>query len=244
MSGISESVYQLMSPSSDLPSPCVLLASRSPRRRQMLTDAGISHVAEGPGFEDGVLLPPDHGKTSPEQWVMSLAYLKAWTKASEASMRRRAGEPLPGIVIGADTACVDGDRLIGTPTSAAEAEAMIRGFVGKSHRVVTGVALVEVPHAEFGSRPHRRMFADVATVALGTLSDEQIDEYVRSGGWEGKAGGYNLSERKQAGWPLTHEGDATTIMGLPMERLKLELPAFAAAVGGDPERGGVLNRAG
>jgi septum formation protein len=56
-------------------------------------------------------------------------------------------------------------------------------------------------------------------VTWGDVDDDAIDEYVASGQWRGKAGGYNLEERLEAGWPIECEGDPTTVMGLPMRRL-------------------------
>ena len=63
------------------------------------------------------------------------------------------------------------------------------------------------------------LFEDSTLLRMGTPSDEDIEAYLASGSWEGKAGGYNLSERIEAGWPIEFEGDPTTVMGLPMQRL-------------------------
>lgn len=184
----------------------LVLASRSPRRRELLRGAGIDHDASAPPFEDGVLQP---GNATPERWVMSLAYLKAWSMVAECGPGR--------VVLGADTACVQDGRLIGTPRDADEAMAIIRGFAGRAHDVVTGAALIET------STGRRRMFADRATVTFGTLDDRQVHEYAASGLWAGKAGAYNLAERLAAGWPIEFVGDAETIMGLPVTRLRTEL---------------------
>jgi len=67
--------------------------------------------------------------------------------------------------------------------------------------------------------PRRWLVADRAVVRVGPISDEQIEAYVASGEWRGKAGAYNLSERIEAGWPIECLGDPTTVMGLPMRRL-------------------------
>lgn len=190
--------------------PRMLLASRSPRRRSLLTEFGLAHDAEHPGFDDAVLLP---GNVEPRQWVASLAYLKASTKASElmAGGALHAGR----VVLGADTVCVQGGAMIGTPHDAAEAKDMLRSFSGRAHEVLTGVALVRLG----SGRAERHLFVDSARVRVGELSDAMIDEYVETGAWQGKAGGYNLAERLEAGWPLEYEGDPTTIMGLPMREL-------------------------
>lgn len=206
----------------------IILASRSPRRRQLLEEFGFgAHEAAHPRFEDAALKPATQ---NPAAWVASLAYLKAWAKAGEPGARSR-------VVIGADTACLMDGQLIGTPTTPQEAEAMIRGFVGREHEVLTGVAVVDCRAAE----PVRYIFTDTARVRLGRLSEEQISAYVASGAWQGKAGGYNYREALAAGWPLSHTGDMTTIMGLPMDRLtplltRLGVPRAPTAPQLQPEK--------
>jgi septum formation protein len=188
----------------------LVLASRSPRRRALLDEHGLSHEAAHPGFEDSEL---ERGPVPPDQWIASLAYLKAWAKAADSDL------PAGSMVLGADTACLMDNELIGTPADAAEAEAMIRRFIDAEHEVLTGVAVVEVRPFAAGGPLDRECFIDRAKVRLGHLSNEQIGSYIASGEWSGKAGGYNYRERVEAGWPLSHEGDATTIMGLPMNLL-------------------------
>ncbi len=188
---------------SERPSPRIVLASRSPRRRSLLLEAGIQHRAEHPGFDDGGLKP---GNVSCEQWVASLAYLKAWAKVRETDA---------DLIIGADTACVLDDRLIGTPNTAEEAGGMIRSFLNREHHVVTGVALIDLR----SGRPERVLFSERAAVRFGGLSEQQIALYISTDEWQGKAGAYNLRERLDAGWPITYDGDPTTIMGLPMKAL-------------------------
>lgn len=63
------------------------------------------------------------------------------------------------------------------------------------------------------------LFEDSTIVSMGMPSDSELGAYLDSGSWKGKAGGYNLSERIDAGWPIEFEGDPTTVMGLPMRRL-------------------------
>lgn len=193
--------------------PRLLLASRSPRRREMLSSAGILHDAEHPGVEDSEMVP---GQATPEGWVSALAYLKAWAGWWQARTQNRR----PAWVLGADTACVDGGQLIGTPRDVSEAEAMIQSFIGRTHDVVTGVALLEP------ATGRRWIFADRARVTWGPLEHAQVEAYLASGQWQGKAGGYNLRERQDAGWPITCAGDPTTVMGLPMRALTARLRAL------------------
>lgn len=203
--------------------PRVLLASRSPRRRELLREFGIEHEAAHPGFDDAVLEP---GRVSPDQWVMSLAYLKARSGLDGAG---------PGtLVIGADTVCVLDGAILGTPRTPEEALAMLRSMRGRGHDVITGVAIIDAGSCRRASRPPERareLFVDRAHVRMGDLSDEAIEAYVASGEWRGKAGGYNLRDRIRAGWPLSFEGDETTVMGLPMRMLTERLSRPRGAPG-------------
>lgn len=190
--------------------PRIHLASRSARRRQILGEAGIEHTCGEPGLDDGELEP---GDVSPEHWVIALAYLKARTAARD----RPPGE----IVLGADTVVVFKGRIIGQPKDGADAERIIRLLAGADHDVVTGVALVDP------ASNRRDVFIDRAEVTVGAIPDEEITRYIAGGGWRGKAGAYNLSERIGAGWPIRFRGDPNTIMGLPLAALMPRLRAFA-----------------
>lgn len=180
----------------------------------MLEDAGIAFdVAEG--VDDGGLLP---GLADADHWVAALAFLKAWSVARDLDDQ--------SVVLGADTVCAADGSLLGKPADADEARQMLASFVGGTHQVLTGVALV----APTG---RRELIVDAAEVTWGEVSDADIEGYVASGQWEGKAGGYNLSERQAEGWPIECVGDPTTVMGLPMQRLPERLDAWL--VGGvDP----------
>ncbi len=122
------------------------------------------------------------------------------------------------LILSADTICVAADgQLIGQPQTRADAQAMIEQFVERSHEVVTGCALLgpgdDTPET----------WTDAATVTFGALSAAALADYLDSGHWRGKAGAYNLFDRQAAGWPITVEGDATTVVGLPMRQLTARL---------------------
>lgn len=160
------------------------------------------------------------GVVTPTQWVMALAYLKASTAA------RCTGSVRADVVIGADTVVVHRGELLGQPRDAGDARRMIVRMRDDVHEVVTGVALVNVASRK------RELFCDVAVVHVGHIADEQIEQYLTSGEWKGKAGAYNLSERLGAGWPIRYEGDPGTIMGLPTRILGERLRGFVAGGGG------------
>jgi septum formation protein len=163
-----------------------------------LDEAGIPYDAQHPGFDDSDLRP---GTVTAPQWVAALAYLKAAAGVAHAA---------DAIVLGADTAIIKDEDLIGTPRDRTEAHRMLRALSDGSHDVVTGVALIDPASGR------RTFFVDRATVRVGHLSDCMIAAYLATDAWRGKAGGYNLRERLDDGWPLSCSGDPTTVLGLPM----------------------------
>jgi septum formation protein len=207
----------------------VHLASQSPRRRELLAGAGIEHDAANPGVDDGQLCP---GTVGPAGWVMALAYLKAATAARriQAEVSGLDGQSI--VVLGADTVVVHRGELMGQPADADDARRMLLAMRDDVHEVVTGVALVDV------ATGRREMFVDTATVRVGHIPDSEIEAYVRSGAWRGKAGAYNLSERLNAGWPIEFDGDAGTIMGLPVSKVALRLKAWGEGGRGKSEGAG------
>lgn len=234
----------------------IWLASRSPRRQQMLREAGIDVQVMPAAIDDGHLRP---GRVSPIAWVMALAYFKArwvadWLLGSLGAAER-SGESAAacapaaggGFVLGADTVCVMHGRMLGQPHDAADARRMLQLMCNSEHETITGVCILPGRQEDRQTEPdrvtrcrgdgsnvtaeqialsaplllstRRWLFADRAVVRVGPISDEQIEAYVASGNWRGKAGAYNLSERIEAGWPIECLGDPTTVMGLPMRRL-------------------------
>ena len=187
------------------------LASKSPRRQELLERAGVPFELLAAAVDDGELRPGDGG---PVAWVMSLAFLKARAAADELLARGGVlpGDPY-GLVLGADTVCVKHGAVIGQPFDADDARRILRTLSNGEHEVLTGVALLCLVTGE------RELFCDRAVVRVGELTDELIEPYIASGAWAGKAGAYNLAERIDAGWPIHYEGDPTAIMGLPMRML-------------------------
>lgn len=212
---------EMVRPDMEIGRPRLFLTSRSPRRRQLLAEHGLAHEAEHPGLEDSELKP---GTVGPDQWVAALAYMKA---VAGRDLLRDRGTRERFLVLGADTTCVKDGKLIGTPQTAQEAKRMIDGLSGGEHEVITGVALLDTRTLQ------RHMFVDRARVRVGVIPQEEINRYVTSGEWQGKAGGYNLRDRLAAGWPITFEGDPTTIMGLPMTALTSRLTRIASKQGAE-----------
>lgn len=188
--------------------PPFILASQSPRRAQLLAEAGLVFEQRSPPFADPDQ-PPEHlSGDEAEGYAASLAQQKAHSLAAQIEG--------PALILAADTICVDAAGvLVGKPRDYDHARAMLQGFINSEHRVLTGVALLPV------AMPGQALesFVDVARVRFGTIEDRSLDDYLGSDDWRGKAGGYNLFDRQAAGWPIEVAGDPTTVVGLPMRRL-------------------------
>lgn len=198
--------------------PLLALASKSPRRRELLAEAGLEHEVIQSGVDDGRL---SAGAVDPAHWVTALAYMKAAAGLGQWNAHQQGRD---AVVLGADTVCVidadTGPEVIGQPEDADHARAIITRFENAPHRVLTGVALL---HSRSGAH---ELFATQATVRVGRIPPEDLSDYLRSGNWHGKAGAYNLFERLDAGWPIEFDGDAHTIVGLPIADLLPRLARF------------------
>jgi len=197
----------------------LVLASGSPRRAEMLRAAGFDPEIEPADIDDSALVP---GSVDCAAFATSLAYFKARRVASRRAAR---GEPAAWI-LAADTVTESDGRLLGKPVDADDARAMIRGFMGRGHRVATGWCLLSPGGAA-------RMGRDVATVTLGEVPEESLERFLGERRWQGKAGGYDLAEVASLGWPVACEGDPETVRGLPVARLApLLREAIAVGAGG------------
>ncbi len=197
----------------------ICLASASPRRRLMLDAAGYDVFVHPSDLDDAHLR---RGAVSPVAWVMALAWFKARRVAvmiEQLDQSARTFE-LPPVILGADTVCVHDEKILGQPRDEADARRMIELMRNATHCTLTGLCLLDM------SSGRRFLARDRAEVAVGDIGDEQIEAYVRSGHWRGKAGAYNLSERLEAGWPIQCRGDPATVMGLPMRKLPQWIERF------------------
>lgn len=195
----------------------LILASTSPRRRLILDEHGFAHTAIDPGIDDAEL---HHQGVGAREWAVSLAHLKA---RAGLDLLRPGSDPSDVLVLAGDTVVVKAGQIIGKPEDAEDARRIITLLRSGSHAVVSGVALVW-PGG-------RELFFDEARVTLGHVSDDAIEAYAAGDDWRGKAGAYNLSERIDAGWPITCAGDPTTVMGLPIRRLT---PILRRLLGPEP----------
>ena len=190
--------------------PFVVLASASPRRRSMFEQAGVKHSVLPAGIDDGEL---DHAQhVDPAEWVAALAYLKAASSAKLFHQQGLVEHKLNTVVIGADTVCVHGGKVIGQPDDRDHARAMIIAMSDAEHEVLTGIAIIDPVTGR------REIFIDRSIVRVGVIPEHEIVAYLDSNQWQGKAGAYNITERLAAGWPIQFDGDETSIVGIPMTR--------------------------
>ncbi len=176
-----------------------ILASQSPRRRQLLGQIGFTFRVEPSPFEETI---PENG--NPADIVRALALEKA-----EPVSRRFPS----ALTLGADTVVVHEGVVLGKPEDEAEAHAMLRRLSGETHTVFTGLALLH-PASD------RRVSACEATrVTFDALSDEEIRAYVATGAPMDKAGAYGIQGDLGAVFVARIEGDFYTVMGLPLHRL-------------------------
>ncbi|MCO5118967.1 MAG: Maf family nucleotide pyrophosphatase [Burkholderiaceae bacterium] len=184
----------------------IYLASRSPRRQELLARIGVRFELLAPGEDESeaaeALETPLPGEP-PTVYVLRVTIAKA--RAGEARRRSRSLPPAP--VLAADTTVAIGGRIIGKPADAAEAAAMLRALSGRSHRVLTAVALAR------GERIEHRL--SVSRVRFARLTAGDIATYVASGDPFDKAGGYGI--QGYAGRFVRRvEGSESGIMGLPL----------------------------
>ena len=185
-------------------SPFLYLASQSPRRRQLLQQIGAAHELLLPGAdEDAEALEAEKPGELPAAYVQRVTTLKL--QAAVARLAARRLPPAP--VLCADTTVALGRRILGKPVDADDAARTLGLLSGRTHRVLTAVALHD------GRRSRRAL--NVSHVRFGQLPARVIDAYVASGDAFGKAGAYAI-QSALAGWIEHIDGSHSGIMGLPL----------------------------
>jgi septum formation protein len=200
--------------------PPLILASASPRRRELLALLGLPFEVDPTGEEEA--LPAEHA--APARVAMRLARAKA---AAVAARR-------PGcLVVGADTIVVLGRRLLGKPVDPEHARAMLRALAGRAHRVVTGVAVID-------RRRHpatEQVSAESTRVEFRPLDPREIAAYVGTGEPMDKAGAYAVQGVGSLLIRSIH-GDYPNVVGLPVARLARLLRNLEVPILGLPDSRG------
>lgn len=203
----------------------VILASNSPRRRELLNAAGVKFTVRTPVTPVDESLEPDLA-ANPEEAAKKLAERKAGAVIQEVLAENYTGML---IVIGADTMVVLDGKIFGKPRSASDGKHMLRQLSGRTHEVITAVSvwMVAAPNAEDVSLGFRT-FADISHVTFRDLTDEEITDYLRKGESFDKAGAYAI-QGEGAALVDHYDGSLDTIIGLPATRLIKEFPDLVNA---------------
>jgi septum formation protein len=184
----------------------LVLASASPRRRELLAQAGFTFEVR-PVNVDETLWPGE----DPVAYVVRLAREKAQAVYKDTEPQGTgAGEQAPAdqlIVLGADTTVVVDGQILGKPSDAEDAARMLRLLSGRTHRVITGVAVVTAARTEVA--------AEVTAVKFLTLSEAEIANYIATGEPMDKAGAYAI-QGMAAKWIPRIAGDYFNVVGLPL----------------------------
>jgi septum formation protein len=181
----------------------LILASSSPRRAEILANAGLPFAVLSSAVDES----PYPGE-APVDLVQRLANAKA-----DLVVARAVG---PSIVLAADTVVVLDGKILGKPSSAENARHMLQQLSGRTHSVLTGVALVRLPDGE------RRQFIESTLVHFRPITDEELSSYLATEEPYDKAGAYAI--QGQAGRYIPRiEGCYFNVVGLPLSRVLTEL---------------------
>ncbi len=180
-----------------LPPPKLILASASPRRLALLAQIGVIPTKVTPSDIDETPTPSE------------LPRIYALRMAQEKLQAIVTTTPLGAYYLSADTVVAVGRRILGKPQDADMAELFLRKLSGRRHQVLTAVAVLAPQDGGIKTR------VSATTVKLARLSDAAIKDYIASGEWQGKAGGYGIQ-----GYAARHvawiQGSYTGVVGLPL----------------------------
>ena len=182
--------------------PCIVLASASPRRRELLERVGLALEVVPADIDE----TPRPGE-GPVDYARRVAGTKADTVATSYPQRW---------VLAADTVVELEGRILGKPDSEAEARAMLEQLSGRSHRVTTAVRL------RHGDQVRDRVVTSLVTMRRATATE--LDDYIAAGEWRGKAGGYAV-QGMAAALVTEVNGSITNVIGLPLAEVLEELHA-------------------
>ncbi|KAI8105427.1 hypothetical protein M9434_000013 [Picochlorum sp. BPE23] len=186
----------------------IVLASASPRRRELLGQIGLRFKVIPSTFEENL------DKNLPAaQYAQETALHKA-----RQVYKSLAGERVPDMVIGADTVVERDGIILEKPEDNLDAAATLRSLRGKTHQVHTGVAIID-------SSADECSFTETTVVSFMDFSDQDIDEYIASGEPFGKAGSYGI-QGKAAAFVKGVEGCYFNVVGFPLHRFLRELDQF------------------
>jgi septum formation protein len=176
----------------------IILASASPRRRQLLAAAGYDFEVDPSGLEE----PAPAAGEDPASYAVALAWRKA------AVVARRRGR---GLILAADTVCAVAGAILNQPRDRDDAERMIRLQEGRDTEVLTALCLYRAEAAEWLGA------VETSLVRFRALTDAERTAHLDSGLWRGKAGAYGIQDHDP--FVAVVAGSWSNVVGLPMERL-------------------------
>ena len=176
--------------------PCLILASGSPQRKRLLSEAGYT-------FE---VIVPEDGEPDPAAFSDATAYVEhtAWLKARQVAVRVS-----DGIVLAADTVVALGGQTIGKPADRADARRILACLSGSEHQCLTGICLWRRPEDFWIGG------VDVTDLRMRQLSTDELEAYLASDRWIGKAGAYAIQDSDP--YVSIIRGSHSNVVGLPME---------------------------
>lgn len=181
----------------------IILASKSPRRTEILSLMGIKHIIIPSSEEEIINL-----SLTPKEVVKSLAYQKASSISKDHPS---------DLVIGSDTIVVINDQILGKPKDYNDAVRMLTLLQNNTHQVMTGVSLIKGNQID--------TFVDIADVVFNPMTKKEIEYYLEKEKPFDKAGAYGIQD-KHANFVKEIKGDFYTIMGLPKDKLGQHITNF------------------
>lgn len=177
--------------------PYLVLASQSPRRQELLQEAGFRFrvIPPDPLAECGIC-----SKETPPEMVARLAFQKAANVACKTS---------EGLVLACDTVAECVGIILGKPENREHAKEMLLRLRGREHSVYSGICLWETPSDK------RRVLVDVSKLRMDKISDRELEDYLDSEQWVGKSGAFGFQDGPP--WLELIKGSASNVVGLPME---------------------------
>ncbi len=216
----------------------LVLASASPARKELLSWLEIPFAVLKTDSDETV-----YDDEEPSELVVRLASQKAEaaaqqimgvknklfdmtdTSAQEESLKLRDAEVMEGVVVlAADTTIEVDGKIMNKPANKAEAQKMIEMLSGKSHKVLTGVCVIDVDSGE------RMVEYEESSVLVRNISSDEIQKYLETNEWKGKAGGYQIQKSMKA-FVQDIEGSYTSIVGLPLLMVEDMLERVGMAIG-------------
>ncbi len=195
-----------------MPLPQLILASGSPQRRALLEEAGYRFeiVAPRDEVECGIC-----SMGGPAALVVELAASKALDAAAQLKERGELSSST-AVIVACDTVAECGGEVLGKPVDEAHARSMLQRLRGSVHRVYSGVCVWQPTVEGAGGVPDVRLA--VSELRMDAIGDDELDDYLASGLWLGKAGAFGMQDRP--GWLHLISGSESNVVGMPMELLR------------------------